>query len=270
MAVETGKYLQKSIERVMGFDIRTNECVFVMEDLQNATIANTQDSVEQTGKNGAVLAISDRNKRSTLTAANGMLTDGALAVQIGAAIQKGTLTIGDHLDTMVTANGTTCVTEFTAQGDVGDEIGTIYKSTTDGSLGQKFTQAAAVSATEFTYNPATKTIALPTGAFAADESVTAFYSISATGAKRITNDVEKYSATVRLVADVLLEDFCDGKTYLGKFTYPRAKCDGNFDLAFGEDTFVHSFSAQAMYSGCNIGGEKVLWELSIVDSDDVA
>lgn len=46
MAVETSKYLQKSIERIMGFDIRTGACQFVIEDLQNATIANTQDTVE--------------------------------------------------------------------------------------------------------------------------------------------------------------------------------------------------------------------------------
>lgn len=215
------------------------------------------------------MSISDRNKRSTLTAANGLLTDGAMAAQVGAEIDVSTHIIDDFLDTMTTADGTTVTTEFTAQGTVGNEIGLIYKSTTDGSLGESYPQAATASTTAFSYDPATKAITLPTGVFAADEVVTAFYSISAPGSKRIVNDVEKYSATVRLVADVLLEDLCDGKVYLGKFTYPRAKMDGNFDITFGEDSFVHSISCQAMYAGCSTGGVKTLWQLDILDEEDI-
>jgi hypothetical protein len=270
MGVTTGKYLVQSIERVTGFDIRSGVCEFVVEDIQNATIANTQDTVQQLGKNGTILSISDRNKGSVLTVENGLLTDGLMAAQTGALIDLGTQLVPGYPDSMTTASGVTAVTEFTAQGTVGAEIGLIYKRNTDGSLGEHYLQAATASATEFAYDPSTKTITLPTGVFTAGENVVCFYSISVDNAKRITNDVENYSKTLRVIADIIIEDLCDGQTYLSKFVYYRAKVGGNWDIALGGDSFVHNAEFTALYSGCSTGGERILWDLFIMDMSEAA
>jgi hypothetical protein len=164
---------------------------------------------------------------------NGLLTDGILAAQMGTEVVQGTMTIPDYYDLMVTANGTTATTEFTPVGTAGAEIGYIYKRNDDGSIGQKYAQAAEASATEFALDG--KEITLPTGAFGANESVVALYSYSNPGSKRITNDVDNMAITARIVLDLLVESLCDGKTYPAKFVFYRAHFNANFDLAFGED-----------------------------------
>lgn len=51
-----------SLETITAFDVVTGNYKFTLDELQNATIANTQDSTEITGKGGRKLANLKRNK----------------------------------------------------------------------------------------------------------------------------------------------------------------------------------------------------------------
>lgn len=271
MAVTTEKFTIQSLERAMGFSLNTGELDFIVDDIQDGTLSCAQETVFQTGKNGMKIGASDRNKESTMAINNGALVDGALANQIGAQIDTATIIVPGWLDIVTLAdNGGTIegVTEKTAVGTAGNEIGFVYTRNADGTRGQKFTQAASASTTEFAYNPATKKITPPTGMAAGDKLI-AVYDVEATGAKRIRNSADTYSQEVKLVVDVFVKDIC-GKSYMATIIFYRAKADGNFELTLSGEGFVHNMSFQAMYNGCIEDGQKILWDFILYNEEDVA
>ncbi len=72
-----------SLETITAFDVVTGNYKFTLDELQNATIANTQDSTEITGKGGRKLANLKRNKAVTISGTNGLVSGGLLEAQTG-------------------------------------------------------------------------------------------------------------------------------------------------------------------------------------------
>lgn len=263
------KYLVQGIETITWFDLATNVCEFIFDDLQEAEMSVESETIYAEGKNGTRIGATDRNKTSTFTATNGTIVDGALAVQVGSEVEKGVQTINNYMDIMTTANGTTAVTEFFPVGTTGAEIAYIYKKNSDGSLGDKYPIAATASASAFAFDPDTKTITLPTGAFAANDEIVAFYDTKATVGKRVVNENNKFSKTGKAIFDIFVKDICTDKSYHAKITYYKAKMSGTFSLSFGSDFSTHNIEIEALSGGCAKGASTTLWDMVIYDEDDV-
>ena len=67
-----------SFETITAFDIATGNLKFVLDELQNATIANSQEKSDITGKGGRKLSSIKRNKAVTISGTNGMLSGGQI------------------------------------------------------------------------------------------------------------------------------------------------------------------------------------------------
>ena len=269
MAVNSNKYIIQNMERLSFFDNATGVCQFVVDDLQSAEMVNEQETVYATGKNGVRIGSADRNKASRITATNGSIVDGVMAMQVGAEVEVGTITVPKHFVALETADGTSVTIDLKPIGAVGAEIPYIYKRNTDGTIGESYPIAAQASATAFSYNPSTKKVTLPTGKFAAGETVYMFYDIEVANAKKISNDEDKFSATGMLIADIFAKDICTEKSYYGKIIYPKAKASGNFNLSFGDDPSVQDMEFEALSGGCSSTATKRLWDFIIFDDDDV-
>lgn len=263
------KYLVQGIETITWFDLANNVCKFIFDDLQEAEMSVDSETIYAEGKNGTRIGATDRNKTSTFTATNGTIVDGALAVQVGSEVEKGVQTVNNYMDIMTTTNGTTAVTEFYAVGATGAEIAYIYKKNPDGSLGDKYPIAAAASETAFAYDPETKTITLPTGVFAANDEIVAFYDTKAKIGKRIVNENNKFSETGKAIFDIFVKDICNDKSYHAKITYYKAKMSGTFSLNFGSDFSTHNIEIEALSGGCAKGASTLLWDMVIYDEDEV-
>lgn len=263
------KYLVQGIETITWFDLATNVCEFIFDDLQEAEMNVESETIYAEGKNGTRIGATDRNKTSTFTATNGTIVDGALAVQVGSEVEKGIQTINNYMDIMTTADGTSAVTEFYPVGAVGAEIAYIYKKNSDGSLGDKYPIAAVASAEAFSFDPETKTITLPTSAFAANDEIVAFYDTQATVGKRVVNENNKFSKTGKAIFDIFVKDICTDKSYHAKITYYKAKMSGTFSLSFGSDFSTHNIEIEALSGGCAKGASTTLWDMVIYDEDDV-
>lgn len=268
MAVASNKYIIQNMERLSFFDNETGVCQFVVDDLQSAEMTNEQETVYATGKNGVRIGSADRNKASRITATNGAIVDGVMAMQVGDEVSVGKVTIPNHFFAIETADGSSVDLEIKPMGGVGTEIPYIYKRNGDGTLGEHFAQAAQASATAFSYSTQTKKITLPTGKFSAGETVYMFYDIEVDNAKTITNREDKFSATGMLVADIFAKDICTEKSYYGKIIYPKAKASGNFTLSFGDDPSVQDMEFEALSGGCSSSATKKLWDFIIFDEDD--
>lgn len=268
MSVNSNKYIIQNMERISFFDLETGVCQFVVDDLQEANMTNEQETVYATGKNGVKIGSADRNKASRITATNGAVVDGVMAMQVGSEVVTGTTVVPKHFFMLETADGVSVALNIKPIGTVGNEIPYVYKRNADGTVGKAFPIAANASAEAFSYDPSTKKVTLPTGQFKANEIVYMFYDIEVKDAKKISNDEDKFSATGMLVSDCFAKDICTEKSYFAKIIYPKAKASGNFEFSFGNDPSVQSMEFEALSGGCGTTATKRLWDFIVFDEDD--
>ncbi|MBQ0036427.1 MAG: hypothetical protein KBT35_05875 [Firmicutes bacterium] len=257
MAIDVSKLIITQVDQITCFN-NANELEFILDELQDTTISNTEEKTDITGKGGRKIGSLKKNKAMTISGTNGLLVGGAMAAQTGSEVEQGTFKV--RVTDVMIANGDKAATEKVAVGTTGAEVGTIYKKNANGSLGDKLTQVASTPATgEFTYDPGTKEVSFFAGDLADGTEVVAFYDIEVEAAK-ISNDSETYSKTLKMYVDVTAQDNCDN-AYHGQFIIQRADFSGNFDLTMGSDPTVQAFEAESLAGGCT--GSTNLWDFIV-------
>lgn len=247
------------IDQITCFN-NADELEFIMDEVQEGSINNTQEKVDMTGRGGRKIGSLKKNKAVTVSATNGLVVGGALAAQTGTDVEHGTFKV--RVTDIITVKENAAASTKEAVGTAGAEIGTIYKKNENGSLGEKLTQVATTPATgEFTYDPKTKAITFFDGDFEDGAEVVAFYDVEVESAK-ISNDSEKYSKVLKMYIDVECQDNCDN-VYHGQFIIPRADFNGEFDLQMGGDPTVHAIEAESLAGGCT--GSTKLWDFIIYE-----
>lgn len=254
MAVDVSKLIITEIAQITAFN-NAGELEFIMDEVQDGSIQNSQEKSDVTGRNGRKIASLKKNKAVTVSATNGVLVGGALAAQTGTEVEQGTFKV--RITDVLTVTSNKATTTKQAVGAVGAEIGTIYVKNANGSLGTKIEQDATTSSGKFAYNPSSKEIT--TTDIADGTEIVAFYDVEVEAAK-ISNDSEKYSKVLKLYIDVVLQDTCDVE-YAGQVIIQRADVSGEFELSLGGDNFAHSFEAESLAGGCT--GSTNLWDLVI-------
>lgn len=256
MAVNTDRLLITSIDQITAYN-NANELAFIMDELQDATLSNTQENTDITGKNGAVIGQLKRNKAVTISGNNGFIVGGVIAAQTGAEVEEGSFNVRTMEILTVTSNAATLT--GTPVGADGAEIAALYKRNANGSLGEQIVQDATASEGKFSY--ADNTITFNAGELEDGSQVVVFYDMQVTNAAKISNDSNTYSSTLKLYIDITAQDNCDN-VYRGQIVVPRASFTGNWDLALGGDTAaVQAFEATAMRDTCSGSGS--LWDFYI-------
>ena len=254
MAVDVSKLIITEVAQITAFN-NAGELEFIMDEVQNGTINNTQEKTDVQGRNGRKIASLKKNKAVTVSATNGVLVGGTLAAQTGTEVEQGTFNV--RITDVMTVNSNKCTTSKTAVGVTGAEIGTVYIKNVNGSLGAKLEQDSTASSGKFAYDPTTKELTVD--GIADGTEIVAFYDVEVESAK-ISNDSEKYSKVLKLYIDVVLQDNCDVE-YAGQVIIQRADVSGEFELSLGGDNFAHSFEAESLAGGCT--GSTNLWDLII-------
>lgn len=254
MAVDVSKLIITEVAQITAFN-NAGELEFIMDEVQDGSIQNSQEKSDVTGRNGRKIASLKKNKAVTVSATNGVLVGGALAAQTGTEVEQGTFKV--RITDVLTVTSNKATTSKKAVGTLGAEIGTIYIKNANGSLGTKLEQDASASTGKFAYDPSDNSIT--TDGLADGTEIVAFYDVEVESAK-ISNDSEKYSKVLKLYIDVVLQDSCDVE-YAGQVIIQRADVSGEFELSLGGDNFAHSFEAESLAGGCT--GSTNLWDLVI-------
>ena len=76
-----------SIDTISAFDITSGEFMFMIDELQNATIAQEEEKTPITGKQGRKLNSLKKNKAVTISGTNGMVSTGLLGLQTGSEFE---------------------------------------------------------------------------------------------------------------------------------------------------------------------------------------
>lgn len=244
-----------SLETITAFDIVTGNYRFTLDELQNATIANTQDTQEITGKGGRKLANIKRNKAVTISGTSGMISGGLLEAQTGSKFNHGTTEVlwTDY----ITVSGNKAETSFKAIGTTGAEIEQLFIRNADGTPGDELEQDATTSSGKFAYDPAKKALTftdIPDGT-----EVIAYYKRKI-AADVLNNESDVYSDKCTLYIDALGEDKCSN-VYRIQFYIPKADFSGEFSLEMGENQSTHPFEAESLAGACGAGGK--LWSYTV-------
>ena len=254
-----------SLETITAFDIVTGNYKFTLDELQNATVAQSQESTEITGKAGRKLATLKRNKAVTISGTNGLVSGGLLEMQTGGTFENKATEVlwTDYL----TVTGGAAATAYKAVGTTGAEIEALYVKNADGTLGTALEQGDAAAAGVFTYAPATKALAFHTDVVDGTEIVV--YYKRKIQADVLENESDSYSGKCALFIDALAEDKCSN-VYRIQFYIPKADFSGEFSFEMGDNQTVHAFEAEALAGACGAGG--ALWTYTIFGANaaDVA
>lgn len=255
-----------SLETITAFDCVTGAYKFTLDELQSATIAQTQDSQEVTGKQGRKLTSLKRNKAVTISGNNGLVSGGLLELQTGSTFENKATEVlwTDYL----TVADNKVVTSFVAVGTTGNEITSVAVRNDNGTKGAELIQGAEAAKGVFTYNPTDKTITFAEGEVPAGTEVVVHYK------RKITADVlenmsDSYSGKCMLYIDAFAEDKCSN-VYRIQFFIPKADFSGEFSFEMGDSQTVHAFEAESLAGACGAGG--ALWTYTIfgVNTADVA
>lgn len=244
-----------SLETITAFDCVTGAYKFTLDELQSATIAQTQDAQEVTGKQGRKLTSLKRNKAVTVSGNNGLVSGGLLELQTGSEFENKPTEVlwTDYL----TVTGNAATTTYVAVGTTGNEIESVYVRNANGTRGVQLTQSDAAAEGKFTYTPSTKALAF-TG-LAEGTEIVVYYK------RKITADVlenmsDSYSGKCMLYIDAFAEDKCSN-VYRIQFFIPKADFSGEFSFEMGDSQTVHAFEAEALAGACGAGGS--LWTYTI-------
>lgn len=246
-----------SLETITAFDITTGNFMFVLDELQNATISQTQEKTDITGKQGRKLASLKRNKAVTVSGTNGLVSGGLLELQTGSEFENKLTTV--MWTDYITVTGNAATTSYKAVGGTGNEIESVYVKNSDGTLGATLTQDAAVSAGKFTYDPATKAIAFNDGEIADGTEIVVYY-LRQIQADVLENMSDNYSGKCALYIDAFAEDKC-ANVYRIQFYIPKADFNGEFSFEMGDNQSVHAFEAESLSGACGTSG--ALWTYTI-------
>ncbi len=244
-----------SLETITAFDPASGAYLFTLDELQNASIANTEEKVDITGKQGRKLSSLKRNKGVTISGANGLLSGGLMELQSGGTFENKATNVmwADYLS----VSGNKATTSFKAVGTAGAEIKGLYVRNADGTLGDELTQADTAAAGKFAYAPATKTLTF--NSLADGTEIVAYYERKIT-ADVLVNESDKYSKKAMLYIDAIGEDRC-ANVYRIQFFVPKADFNGEYSIDLGDDQVVQNFEAEALAGACGVAG--VLWTYTV-------
>ena len=244
-----------SLETITGFALNTGAYLFTLDELQNASIANTEEKVDITGKQGRKLNTLKRNKAATVSGANGMLSGGLLELQTGGEFtEKATEVMWRDF---LTVESNAAATSYKAIGTSGAEISELYILTTDGTAQTSLTQDSTAAEGKFAYDPSTKALTFYGLADGTEIAVLYKRKISA---EVLTNDSGVYSKKCELFVDAIGEDKCSNIYHL-QFHFPKVDFSGEFTIDLGEDQAIHNFEADCLSGACGSGGK--FWDLVV-------
>lgn len=254
-----------SLETITAFELVTGHYMFTLDELHDATIAQTEDTVDITGKGGRKLSTIKRNKAVTISGTNGFLSTGLMELQTGGKFEN---TTHQNLWTdYLTISGNTAITTFTAVGTTGAEITNLIIKDANGAEKERLVQGTDAETGKFTYNPETKTITFASGAYTDGTEIVAYYKRNMASLV-LKNLSDSYSGKCSLYVDALAEDKCSN-VYRVQFYFPKVDFNGEFSIELGGDQVVHGFEASALSGACGTSGEFFTYVVFGANADDV-
>lgn len=249
-----------SLETITVFDPASGDYLFTIDELQSATISNSEEKEDITGKAGRKITSLKRSKSATISGTNGLVSGGLFEMQTGGkfkAEDKAEVLWTDYL----TVNSNKATTSYKAIGTAGKEIESLFVKSTAGVVGYTLEQDTAAAKGKFAYDPTSKELSFSD--LADGTEIVAVYKRNIK-ANVLVNESDTFSGKGTIYVDAIGEDTC-ANVYRIQFYFPKAEFNGEFEFQMGDGQAVHSFEAEALAGSCGAGSQ--LWTYTIFDSN---
>ncbi|MCM1167425.1 MAG: hypothetical protein NC299_18560 [Lachnospiraceae bacterium] len=244
-----GDYTLTEVTRFEAYTRGDGWLDFLMDEMDSLTIDHSQEESDITGKGGRVIGKKKKNKSVSVSGTNGLISEGMLKAQTGGEIKSGNMTVKKSETKKISANMTVIIDE-TPVGAAGQEIGKIQLLGTAGAVVKSYAQGVVASDEKFAFDPATKTITLPTDTvIEAGMNIRYAYNRTYRGTS-VNNPSDKYSEVREVWFHGYGTDKCDNKIAYAWY-FPRADISGEFSVDLGGDQTMHNFSFQALPDLCS-------------------
>jgi len=255
-----------SLETITVFKASDGDYMFTLDELQNATISQSQESTDITGKAGRKLSTLKRNKTFSISASNGLVSTGLLAAQTGGELNSENTTVNWTEELSVNASHK-ATTTYKAVGTAGAEIKHLYIKNTDGTLGAELVQDSTASTGKFAYNTTSKEITFHTDV-AENTGIFVIYN-RLIAADHLVVDDDIADVKVEIFVDAIAEDKCANQYHL-QIHIPKADMSAEFSLDMGDNQAIHSFQADALAGKCGVGGNFWEWTVFAANAADAS
>lgn len=255
-----------SLETITAFDVASGSYLFTMDELQSASLAQGEEKVDITGKQGRKLTSLKRNKTLTVTGSNGIISAGLMELQTGSKFESKETEVMWYDYLTVASNEATTV--YKAIGTQGNEIKEVLVKDKDGIITKALTQDASAASGKFEYDPDTKKLTFNADDVKDGTEIVVNYKRKI-AANVLANQSDVYSGKATLYIDLLAEDKC-ANVYRVQIMIPKADFSGEFSLEFGDNQTVQEFEAEGLAGACGAGGALWTWTVFGSEAKDAA
>ena len=258
------------------FDKANGEVIFTVDQLREASLECSGETVYSTDAVGSKIAAFNRSKDATLSGTNAVFNFGMLAAQLGSDKVFATAEAKIEVPKMEILKPTGESGNYKLSlskvpvGTTGSEIQHIYALRNGHSIAKKYSVGAAVSATQYTVDAASKTITLPTdGEITADTQFAVWYNYAADGstgneAVEISDKVDVFAKGGIFDLEVLFVDPCNtNEKIYGHVIFSNAKMQDGVTITFSNEA-EQNFTIECMQDYCNPNRE--LFRMVIPDA----
>lgn len=251
-----------SVETIENYSRTDDTCLSILDEIKNVSLANTEDTVDVTGKNDQALFTIKKNKAVTGSGSSGYISGNLLSLQTGADPVEGKIKFRKREVIPFTDADTSVTLVETAVGTKGAEIASLLV-TTVGSEGtettKKYDQATTATATKFSYTPTGNVLTLPTETNSKNGSVEVVYEYEKDGAS-VGNKSGTYGKTTHTFINCLGKNICD-EIYFIQIEIYRCDWNSNFTFDLGGDAAEHPFEFKSLVDKCT--GENAFWNFKV-------
>lgn len=267
MAFKLGDLVIDRIVSAVG-ESTQGELLYVLTNLQEATIDITADSVDATDGTGAIIKTFYRAKTGEFTATNSTLSLPVLAATSGTDAQYATSAVAIDMPMIINAGklnatDTTVIVELPGITDNGANANIVVNAVNEnGTLGDAYLASDYAIATQ-TGKPSKMTITAHEG----DNMFIIKYnrSVKENGVK-IVNRSDAFPKSHKLTLKVLIVDPCETDVVRAAYVvFPNFQPSPEVSIGFSTDSTL-DFNGRLQTSYC--GAQKVLYEIYVCSDDE--
>lgn len=264
MAFNPNEMLIDRVRYVVAHDIKTDEKLFMLTELEEASLNTSAEGEDVTDAVGALITTIYRSKQAEFTATNSLFSLDLAAAQFGAkkevaSDEKKIINYTYELKD-IPEGATTIKLDHIP---VADSVQYIY-AVENGAASTSYARddADAASATTFVINEETGEITLPTGMTG---KYFVEYQYESAKAVRVVNKASEFPQVCKAIIYVIFKDVCTEEVISGKIVCNKCKLDpSSVELALTA-TGKHPFTFKIQKDFC--GSEDELFAI-IVDGDE--
>lgn len=258
MAFQLDNLIIDRIQYGLATDFSDNP-LYVLTQLSEATINTTAESTDAVDKNGTLIKRFWKAKSGEFTATNAMLNLSVIAAASGEAKELATNAHQIVIPKIVEVSGK--LTETMLDGIDADSLDsvTVAGFGFNGSMTNAYKKGASATATDFVIASNGK-LTLPTPATKEDKYLIKYYrKVNAGG--RISNSADKFPRTVRLTLKALAVDPCSADTLRGVYIIlPSFQVSPEIEISLTTDGKIdYKGAMQVDYCSENKGLYYIAW-----------